>query len=216
VHLRARRTPTRAISLQGHIDVRGFSLLEVLIVVAVISVVGAMSAPAITNMLPNIRVSNSARAVERQLQMARLKAVATNRPMRVRFNCPGTGEFRMVELIGTPGVPTAADANDYAATRCGLTAYPHPDTARGIFDVPNHDGPVQTLEAAVAFVSVSPIEFWPDGTAHADAGSGNPWPRIPTNAPVQVTLRRSDGTTTQQLASLKTIEVNGLGRIRLF
>ena len=174
-----------------------------------------MATPAITNMLPNMRVGMSARAVERTLQMARLKAVSTNRAMRVRFNCPAAGQFRMVEVIGTPGTPAAADADGAAATRCSVASYPHPDQATGTFDIPNNDGPLQELQTRVQFVTVQTIEFWSNGTAHVDAGTGNPWPEIPANDPVEITVRRSDGGTAVQAATLHTIEVNGLGRIRI-
>jgi type II secretory pathway pseudopilin PulG len=196
-------------------DARGFSLSELLLVVASIAIVSAMALPAITNMLPNMRVGMSARAVERTLQMARLKAVSSNRAIRVRFNCPAAGQFRMVELIGTPGIPAAADADGQAATRCSPAAYPHPDQAIGIFDIPNNDGPLQELQTRVEFVNVQTIEFWSNGTAHVDAGTGNPWPSIPDNDPVEITLRRSDGGSAVQAATLHTIEVNGLGRIRI-
>jgi len=156
----------------------------------------------------------SARSVERQLQSARMKAVSTNRPMRVRFNCPVAGQYRMVELIGTPSAPAAAD-DAAAATRCSATGYPYPDVTSGVFDLPNNDGPVQTLDRDVTFVAVQTIEFWSDGTAHVDQGSGTPWPVIPSDDPVEITLRLTTGTSAQQAESLKTIEVNGLGRIRI-
>jgi len=195
--------------------VRGFSFPEVILVVALIAIAAAIGVPTINNMLPSMRVGMEARAVERQLQMARLKAVSTNRTIRVRFNCPGAGQYRMVELIGTPKFLAADDQEGAAATRCSGTAYPYPDLASGVFDIPNHDGPLQTLQQHVAFVAVKTIEFRPNGTAHVDLGAGTPWPQIPEDAPVQIQLKRTDGSSVAQEQSLKTIEVNGLGRIRI-
>jgi prepilin-type N-terminal cleavage/methylation domain-containing protein len=196
-------------------DVRGFSFPEIVLALALVAIVGAIGVPAITNMLPSMRVGMSARAVERQLQMARLKAVSTNRTIRVRFNCPGAGQYRMVELIGTPGIPAADDDDGAAATRCGYAKYPYPDAETGVFDIPNHDGPIQMLDRDVAFVAVDTIEFRPNGTAHIDQGSGDPWDPIPENAPVRIQVKRTDGSDVAQEESLKTIEVNGLGRIRI-
>ena len=198
----------------SHAGDRGFSFVELLLVVSIIAIIGVVAVPAIANMLPSMRVGMSARSVERQLQTARMKAVSTNRPMRVRFNCPAAGQYRMVELIGTPSSPTAAD-NAAAATRCSLTGFPYPDVDSGVFDLPNNDGPVQMLDRDVAFVDVQTIEFWSDGTAHVDAGTGTPWPVIPSDAAVEITVRLTTGTSAQQAESLKTIEVNGLGRIRI-
>lgn len=195
--------------------VRGFSFPEVVLVLAVIAIAAAVGVPTITNMLPSMRVGMAARAVERQLQVARLKAVSSNRTIRVRFNCPGAGQYRMVELIGTPKFLAADDEESAAATRCGETKYPYPDLASGVFDIPNLDGPLQTLDPKVAFVAVQTIEFRPNGTAHVDLGSGTPWPQIPEAAPVQIQLKRTDGSSVAQEESLKTIEVNGLGRIRI-
>jgi prepilin-type N-terminal cleavage/methylation domain-containing protein len=195
--------------------VRGFSFPEIVLVVAIVAIVGAIGVPTISNMLPSMRVGISARAVERQLQMARLKAVSTNRTMRVRFNCPGPREYRMVELIGTPGMPAADDADGAAATRCGYSKYPHPDPEKGVFDLPNHDGPIQQLGSNVGFVSVTTIEFRPNGTAHINQGGGDPWDPIPDDAPVKIQLKRTDGTTAAQAESQTTVEVNGLGRIRI-
>ncbi|HXE79674.1 MAG TPA: hypothetical protein VNK41_02910 [Vicinamibacterales bacterium] len=194
--------------------VRGFSFGELVLVLALIAIVGAIGVPTINNMLPSMRVSMAARAVERQLHVARMKAVSSNRTIRVRFNCPGPNQYRMVELLGTPGVP-AADDDSAAATRCGYEKYPHPDPNTGVFDIPNHDGPIQQLPDNVAFVSVRTIEFRPSGTAHVDQGTGNPWDPIPQDAPVRIQLKRTDGSSVAQQESLTNIEVNGLGRIRI-
>jgi len=186
-----------------------------MIVVALVAIVGAMAVPSILNMLTGMRVSSEARLVERELQTARLRAVATNRAMRLRFNCPTAGQYRLVEVIGTPTVPAPDDANAAAATRCGMTKYPYPDTNKDWFESPNNDGPLNRLDWRVVFTASQSLEFWPDGTVHADAGGGSPWPQIPVNQTVSITLQQAMGTTTQKAATQRQIQVNGVGKIAL-
>jgi hypothetical protein len=142
--------------------------------------------------------------VERELQAARLLAVSTNQPMRFRFDCPAAGQYRITELVGTPGVPAAADA---AANRCGLDLYPYPGNPdKNPMTRPNNDGPLRTLDAKVTFSNVTTIEFWPDGSAHTNTGGINPWPPI-VAAGITVTLVKG----TQS----KTILVNGVGKVQV-
>ena len=195
--------------------VRGFSLIELLIVVALVAVVGAMVVPSILNMMTGMRVSAESRLVERELQTARLRAVGTNRAMRVRFNCPSVGQYRLVEVIGTPSAPAPNDANAAATTRCGLANYPYPDTNREWFETPNNDGPVNRLDWRVTFAATQTLEFWPDGTVHADTGGGSPWAPIPDAQPVTIRLQQSEGTSTQKAATERRIQVNGVGKITL-
>lgn len=194
---------------------RGFSLIELALVVAVISIVAAIAIPTILGMLTNMRVNAQARLVERELQTARLRAVGTNRAIRIRFNCPGTNQFRLVEVIGTPSVPAPADDDAASATRCGLAAYPYPDANRDWFQSPNNDGPLNELDPRVEFVATQTLEFWPDGTVHTKTGAGNPWPQIPSNGTVTLQLQRKDGSSAQKTASLRQIQVNGVGKIQL-
>ena len=86
---------------------------------------GRLPTPQMFDGVDRMRLGMTARDVERELQFARLKSVSTNRPMRIRFNCPVAGQFRVVELIGTPRVPLAADG---AANRCDETIYPYRPT----------------------------------------------------------------------------------------
>ena len=187
-------------------DVRGFSLIELMVVVAVFAIVAGIAVPAITSSSNQMRLANGARQVERVLQMAKLKAVRADRVIRVRFNCPGAREYRMVEVLGTPSAPAPDDADSAAATRCSQTNYPYPDINPDFFALPNHDGPPGRLPDGVAFSAVQTIDFWPNGTAHA-GGSGLPLPGT------GVTLRVYDiklGT-----AVNKAITVNGLGKVTL-
>lgn len=182
---------------------RGFSLIDVLMTAALIGIVAGISVPLFNGVVGSLRLTTSTRDVERELQTARLRAVSTNRPMRVRFNCPATGQLRMVELIGTTAAPVAADS---ATNRCDLASYSYPAPDRNVLTRPNNDGPVRRIDDSVTFSAVQTIEFWPDGTAHYNSGATNPWPQIST-AGVSLTLTRRGVT--------KTITVNGLGKVQL-
>jgi hypothetical protein len=178
-----------------------------LITMALISVIAGMGVPALANLADSFKLGNALRDVERELQTARLKAVTSNRPIRVRFNCPVAGQYRMVELIGTPSAPVTADT---ATNRCQDTVYPFPPGDLNPLTRPNHDGPLRRLPDTVAFGSAVTLEFWADGSVHKDAGTGTPWPVIPTTGQTtetSITLTRG--------TDVRRIDINGLGKVTL-
>ena len=173
---------------------RGFTVTEMLMVVAMIAVLAVIALPVMKDLTQSIKLNEAARLVEREMQDARLKAVSSNRVIRVRLNCPATGYIRSVEVLGT--------AADSASNRCLTTAYPFPPADNDIMTRPNFDGPVRTLPLG-ATVSNEILQFSPDGTA-ATVISG-----VPTSiaTPVTVTISR-DGKS-------KTVTVNNAGKIQL-
>ena len=138
----------------------GFSLIELLTVCALVGIVSVIGMPLLGQISGAIQLGEAARQVERELQSARITAVSANQPMRVMFNCPAATQYRLVELIGTPGVPAAADG---AVGRCSATTYPFPAPDNNPITRPNNDGPLRNLSANVTFTTVTTIEFWPDG-----------------------------------------------------
>jgi Tfp pilus assembly protein FimT len=181
----------------------GFTLIDAMMTVAVFAVLAGMAAPAFVDMTGRMKAGQAQREVERELQTARLKAVTANRPIRVRFNCPSSGRYRMVELVGTAAVP---DTVDSAANRCSDTAYQYPAPDQNPLTRPNHDGPLRVLPTGVSFGTAVDLEFWPDGSVHQRSGTTQPWPAVATTG-TAVTLTK--GTTVKQ------ITVNGLGKITL-
>jgi hypothetical protein len=183
----------------------GFTLVDMIATIALIATMAAVAAPQMVDGVDRMRLGMSVRDVERELQFARLKSVSTNRPMRIRFNCPIAGQFRVVELIGTPRNPQAADD---AANRCDETVYPYRPTGgdNNRLTRPNNDGALRRLQPEATFAAFPTLEFWPDGSVHVDAGVGNPWPPL-TAAGATITVSRKGKT--------RDITVNALGKIQL-
>src|SRR5262245_28803626 len=182
---------------------RGFTLIDMMAVMSVIAIISAIAIPSMLAARDRIRLGQAAREVEREIQTAKSRAVAKSRAMRVRFNCPAAGEYRAVELIGTPAVPVAADS---AANRCSTDLYPYPPTDLDPNTHPNLHGPLRTLDSTVAFTVSQTIEFRSDGTAYHDPGGGGAFELIPVTG-VNIRVAR-DGLT-------RTITVNGLGKVQL-
>src|SRR3954467_1659386 len=173
---------------------RGFTVVEMLMVVAMIAVLAGIGLPVMKDMTENIKLNQAARLVEREMQDARLKAVSSNRVIRVRLNCPAAGYIRSVEVLGT--------AADDATNRCMTTAYPFPPPDIDIMTRPNFDGPVRPLPAG-ATVGNAVLQFSPDGTA-AQVING-----VPTTIATSVAVVITRG------GKSKTVTVNNAGKIQL-
>lgn len=64
----------------------GFTLMEMMIVIAVIAIGAAIAIPAFTSMLPGMRLNGAARMVAGDLMAARMKAVKLNQRTKVFFD----------------------------------------------------------------------------------------------------------------------------------
>jgi prepilin-type N-terminal cleavage/methylation domain-containing protein len=173
---------------------RGFSVLELMMVVAVAGTLAVVAIPVMTDLAENSKLSAATREVERELQSARLKSVSTNRLLRVRFNCPSEGYFRTVEVLGT--------SDDSSSARCQLSGYPYPAPDTNLMTQPNYDGPLRILPHDATVTSAT-FEFRPDGTVYQVVAVS---PEVISSA-VTVTVTRREKT--------KAMTVNGAGRIQL-
>jgi prepilin-type N-terminal cleavage/methylation domain-containing protein len=173
---------------------RGFSVVELLMVVAMIGTIAAIALPIMTDMTASIKLNEASRMVEREMQTARLKAVSSNRVIRVWMNCPAVGYIRSVEVLGT--------AADTAGNRCQTAAYPFPPPDTDIMTRPNFDGPVRVLPNG-ASVTTQVIQFGPDGTA-ANVVAGTP---TTITTPITITISRHNKS--------RTVTVNNAGKVQL-
>lgn len=153
----------------------------------------AMAVPVYGDLAEASRLGAATRDVERELQSARLKAVSSNRSLRVRLNCPTAGQYRTVEVLGT-----GADA---ATNRCSPVTYPFPPPDQDPFTRPNLDGPVRRVDQQTT-LSSAVIEFRSNGTAW-DASGGTA--QLLNTLDITVTRR----------GRTRTVNLNGMGRIHL-
>ena len=181
----------------------GFSLIDMMVAISVMAILAAAAVPQLVNVADSMKLGQAQRDVNVELNQARLLAVSANRPIRIRFNCPAAGQYRITELIGSPSVPDAADtAND----RCAETKWKYPANDNDPTTRPNHDGPIRYLPTGVTFGTAPTLEFWPNGTVHKQVAAENPWTAVGVTGTAVTVVKKT---------TVKTITVNGLGKIQL-
>ena len=172
---------------------RGFSLTELMLTVAVAATIMGMAVPVMNDVTGTIKLNEAARMVEREFQGARLQAVAKNRALRVRTNCPAAGFIRTVEVL------TAAV--DSAANRCVQTAYPFP-ADDNLMTRPNYDGPVRPVPNGATVGTVT-LQFQPDGTVFT----------VVANAATQMAAEQT--VTVTRRGRTRSVRINAAGKIQL-
>jgi prepilin-type N-terminal cleavage/methylation domain-containing protein len=97
----------------------GFSLLELVIVVAIVLVVTAIAIPAVQRVTDTYRLNSSGNAVASVLQQARMAAVKENQPYYVPFPGPAANT-----ITAAPLETRAYKSSDPTATTAGNVVFP--------------------------------------------------------------------------------------------
>lgn len=102
----------------------GFSLVELIIVIAIIGIAAAIAIPGFINWLPNYRLKAAVQDIYSNIQLAKLTAVQRNRNCVIVFNqtVAGTG-FDYVVFVDTDG-NVEFNAGEPVVAQQLLTAYP--------------------------------------------------------------------------------------------
>ncbi len=140
---------------------QGFTLIDIMFTVSLLGVLMAVTVPGATTASRRHHLTAATREVAAQVRLARLKAVTANRTIRVRFNCPAAGQFRVVEVVNNAAIDNAGD-------RCSSTTYPYPDPNPAA--QPNLDGPVMVLRGGITFGGVQDLDIAPTGRVTALTG----------------------------------------------
>lgn len=127
----------------------GFTLIEVLVVLAIIGIVSMIAIPGYLSWMPGIRLKTAARELYANLQKAKLRAIKEGRPIRVRFN-NGAG-FYYFDLDNN-------NAQDTGELRINLADYA--DVAFGSGNATQNWNGTATTQATV-------ITFNANGTANS-------------------------------------------------
>ncbi len=141
---------------------RGFTLIEIMVVITIIAIVSAASIPMGLNFVRHYKVTGATQNVAAQMQMSRGQAVKrnTNRGILLNFNYPQPGMYQFTSLDPNP-----------MTTRYDAPAYP-------IF------APLTYVENAANYGAV-PVP--PANTVDPDPGNGVMSPHgIPVTLPIDV------------------------------
>jgi prepilin-type N-terminal cleavage/methylation domain-containing protein len=125
---------------------QGFSLLELVIVVAIALVVSAMAIPAVQRVADTYRLNSSGSAVVGVLQQARMAAVKENRPYYAQFT-PGPAPSL---ITAAPLEARAYASSDPTAATAGNVVFPAgalPDHAQ----LDNYLGGVPPINVQIGF-----------------------------------------------------------------
>ena len=82
----------KELNMRAKVTQHGFTVLELLMVLVVASVLMGVAVPNFQSWLPTLRLSNAARQVATDLQLARMRAISSNASTAVTFST-GSGTY---------------------------------------------------------------------------------------------------------------------------
>ena len=145
---------------------RGFTLLEIILALAIVALLGGLVAVNYPNLLSRQRLEEGAFQMEGLLRMARAESANLGRRLRLEFDSSGAMKVTCEDApLSEPGTFRAYAAPNWAANppndlicvrRCTLSDSPVEEFQEG-----------ETASSDESAGAGSPITFYPDGTCDA-------------------------------------------------
>ncbi len=124
---------------------QGFSIIDLMITVAIIAIVGGVAVPSINQWSRNYRLQGAVTTMFSDFQRAKLGAVKENRPWTMDFSPAGITGYQIL-IPSEPPFPFIVTTVDFVADYGGNIVYARPDVGPIIED-PNGNDDIITLNA---------------------------------------------------------------------
>jgi prepilin-type N-terminal cleavage/methylation domain-containing protein len=103
---------------------KGFNLIELLIIIAIMGIVAALAAPNLTNLVRKNRIENQTRRIYTDLSNMRVRAMSTNRMHCLIFQPAPVNHYQVISDTNNNGQCDAAPPDTEVLRRAGIDIVP--------------------------------------------------------------------------------------------